>query len=660
MDPGDRRLVAIMFTDMVGFTMAARRNEAAALELLREQEVVVRQVVEVHGGREIKSTGDGALIEFPSVLRAGECAIALQHRLHDRNATQVERPIHLRIGIHVGDVESRGGDIFGSAVNIAARILSVAEPDGIALSEQTAHSLENRISLPIQSIGSRGLKGIDRPVNVFRVALPWSGPVEFSIESAYPRVAVLPLRNISPDPGDEYFADGLTDELVSVLGRLDGLRVIARSSVVAFQREAHPIAEISKRLGVTAVLEGSVRKAGDSLRVSLQLVDAASQEGLWSETFHRNLSDIFQVQAEIARRTASSLKIHLRKGEGGAVVKASTNNLEAYGLYLQGVHRLRTGNQDDAAEASDFFRRAIEADPDFAAAHAHLAHRLIGSIGESRPAREVLPEARRLVERALVLDPNSSEAHAAKANLAMQGDQAWGVAEAEFRRALELNPSDDTARTWFGLLLRSLQRFPEALEQFRAAVQLNPLASGAHGLIGSVYRIEGALDRAEEYLRGPFAGSLSPAAVHVALAYTYAYAGRDEDAKRELELGARRVDIYAELDAVVLKAALGDPGPARQLLEHLEAEAARRYVPLFSLALLAAATGDPEKAIAYFERDWTEGDRGLWYVYQGLACDSIRSDPRFIDMLRRMGLPTSTTFRRGKRDDGSEGRPGAR
>lgn len=647
-----------MFTDVVGFTSAARRNEALALDLLREQEIIVAQVVKAYDGREIKSTGDGALIEFPSVLRAAECAVELQHRIHERNRTQAERPIHLRIGIHVGDVESRGGDIFGSAVNIAARILSVAEPDGIALSEQTAHALENRISHPIESVGTRGLKGIDRPVTVFRVALPWSGPVAFSIESAHPRVAVLPLRNISPDPRDEYFADGLTDELISVLGRLDGLRVIARSSVTAFQRESHPIAEISKRLGVTAVLEGSVRKAGESLRVSLQLVDAASQEGLWAETFDRSVSDVFQVQAEIARRTASSLRIRLRRGDAGAVVKEATSNLEAYGLYLQGIHRLRISTFDDSA--TDFFRRAIQADPNFAAAHAHLAHRLIGSIGESRPAREVIPEARRLVDRAILLDPNSSEAHAARANLAMQADQAWGIAEAEFRRALELNPSDEDAHTWFGLLLRSLQRFPEALQQFQAAVELNPLATGAHGLICSVYRIQGALDRAEEYARGTLASSLPTPEVHSALAYTFAYAGRDEDARHELGLATGRRDFYSGLDATVLRAALGDSGPAHELLGRMEHEAVRRYVPLINLAILASAARETEKAIAYLEQDWSEGDRGLWFVYQGLAFDSIREEPRFSELLRRMNLPTSTTFRRRKRDDSSAGRSGAR
>jgi len=646
---GQRRLAAIMFTDMVGFTSAAQRHEARALELLREQEQIVKPIVSEHGGRLIKSTGDGSLIEFASALKASECAIEIQTRLHDRNKAQEAQPIRLRIGIHVGEVESRDLDIFGDAVNVAARILTVAEPEGVALTEQAAHQLQNKLPFPIEGLGTRDLKGIDRPVPVSRIVLPWSGPAQITERRNYPRLAVLPLRNISPDPNDAYFADGMTEELISVLGQVRELRVIARSSVARFQEQDTPVSDIGRELGASAVLEGSVRKSGSQLRISLQLVDVASQEGLWTQTFDRHMSDIFAVQAEVGERTAASLRIKLLGAEHAALSRPPTTNLAAYGLYLQGIHLMRSIRPEDNKAATDLFRRATEEDPSFSPAYSHLANRLLGSLGETRPAHEVIPEARTLIEKALLLDPMSSEAHAAKANLAMQGDLNWAIAEAEFRRALELNPSDPDARLWYGLMLRAVQRYAEASEQLRVVMELDPLSWAAHGLLVSVMRLSGDLDGAERLIRTSLRRFITPAAFHATLAYTLAYGGRMAEARQELSLATPEKNTPTDTDVAVLLARMGEPTAARTLLEETETRASERYVPLAQLALLAASVGEADKAMAYLEKDWSEGDRGLWFVYQGIAFDPIRSDPRFIRMLERMGLPTSAPFYRGGR-----------
>ena len=644
--PSTRRLTAIMFTDMVEFTAAAHRHEASALELLQEQERIVRPIVQAHRGREVKSTGDGFLVELPSALKAVECALEIQTRLHDRNAARDVRPIHLRIAVHVGDVESRDGDLFGDTVNIAARVLSVAEPDGIALTEQAVLLLQHRLSVPLESLGRRGLKGVDQPLPVYRVVLPWSGPTPPAPPEAFPRVAVLPLRNISPDPNDAYFADGLTEELVSVLGQVRGLRVIARSSVARLRTGDRPLPEVGRELGASAVLEGSVRKAGERLRISLQLVDVATQEGLWTQTFDRKMDDVFAVQSEVGERTAAALRVRMLGAAQAALHKPSRTNLAAYGLYLQGLHLARSLREPDQVLATDLFRRAIEADPSFASAYAHLAQRLLASIGDTRPAREIVPEVRPLVEKALLLDPESPEAHSAKGNLAMQGDLDWASAEAEFRRALELNPSDFEPRLWYAMLLRALQRYSEAEEQIRIVLELDPLNPSGPGFLASILRLQGNLEEAVRVAGTLLRPLVEPPDYHLHVAYTYLYGGQTEAARSELDQVRGPGPATRELDRAVLLARLGDPGEARIGLEAAEVASRTRYLSMLNLAVLAAATGDRERAIALIERDWTDGDRGLWYVYQGLGFDPVRSDPRFIRILERMRLPTSAPFYR--------------
>ena len=645
---GVRRLAAIMFTDMVGFTQAAQRHEALALDLLREEERLVRPIVAAHGGREVKSTGDGALVEFASTLQAVSCAVAIQRCLHERNAAADGSPIRLRVGLHVGDVEGRDSDIFGDAVNIAARVLSIAEPEGIALTEQVVHDIRNKVDLPIEELGPRVLKGVDRPVPLFRIVFPWSGPVPAPPALSHPRVAVLPLRNISPDPADAYFADGLTEELISVLGQVRELRVISRSSVARFQGQNRTIPEIGRELGASAVLEGSVRKAGDRLRISLQLVDVATQEGLWAQTFDRQLVDIFAVQAEVGERTASSLRVRLLGAERAALHRPSTTSLAAYGLYLQGLHLAASPTDEDHAASVELFRRAIQAAPDFTAAHAHLANALLGEIGEQKPAREVAPEVRRLIERALELDPEAAETHTAMGNLAMQVDLDWVRAEAEFRRAIGLSPSDLDARLWYGLLLRALQRYSEAADQARAAVELDPLSMRGFALLVSILRLSGDLEGAERITRASLQRLMPPPEFHCTLAYTYAYGGRVAEAQRELERAAEGGRPGVRQDSAVLRARLGDATDVRKLLTETERKGASTYTSPLQLATLAAAAGEPEKAFAYLERDWSEGDRGLWFVYQGICFDPIRSDPRFTALLERARLPVAAPFHRGR------------
>ena len=363
-----------MFTDTVGFSAAAQSDESAALRLLAEQAEVVRPVFQPFEGREIKSTGDGFLVEFESALRATQCAIEIQRRLHERNSRPGTVPIKVRIGIHLGDVEQRGSDIFGDAVNIAARVEPEAEPGGVCVSQQVYDQVRAKLPNSFEKLPPRELKNLRFPVELYRVVLSWGPPVTTTPLEGAPRIAVLPFVNFSPDPSDAYFADGLTEEMISGLSQLRAIRVLARTSVFSYKSTTKSVAQIGAELGVGSVLEGSVRKSGDRVRITAQLIDARSQEHLWSQTYDRKLDDIFAVQTEVARRVARALKIRLQRSESARLEGRHLPRPDSYLAYLKGRTLLRGqwGEQNFRAARAEL-ERAIELDPSNAWAYSGLA-----------------------------------------------------------------------------------------------------------------------------------------------------------------------------------------------------------------------------------------------------------------------------------------------
>jgi len=639
-----------MFTDIVGYTALTQADEESALRLLREQEDLVRPLLPAYQGREIKATGDGFLVEFESALRAVQCAIDIQQHFQERNARAGVQPIQLRIGIHLGDVEERGGDVYGDAVNIASRIQPLARPGGICLSAEVSTQLRGKIPNRFEKLESKPLKGLRLPVDVFRVVLPWETPEPTLDGSARPRLAVLPLTNISPDPSDEYFADGLTEELISSLSRLRGLRVIARTSVGQYKSTSKTVAQIGDELGVSSVLEGSVRKAGNRLRITLQLIDAGTQDHIWASSYDRELDDVFAIQTEIAEKTASALKLELLPPERESIQKEPTTNIAAYDLYLQGIHIDRQSVYEGLTESIPFFEEAIRTDPGFSQAYAHLANVLIGLAGDTLPAGATFRRAQELVARALELDPNSSDAHLARGNLALQHDLDWETAEAGFKRAISLNPSNANAHLWYAFLLRSVERYDDALREFRATAELDPLWPVPQWGLRTVQCLLG--DTASAIVSAEAARDREPANpyVHVRLGHMYADAGRMDDALVEAELSAGSVPTRVEVDRAYLWVRLGKSGEARRLLEALEAAARARHASPSWIAGLYAAIGEKEKALEWLERDGGEGAKSLWLRHQWSAYDPIRDDPRFRSMLERLHLPTG--------DKPDTGRPG--
>jgi adenylate cyclase len=501
-----RRLSALMITDMVGYTRLSQRNEALALRLLDEHNGIIRDSVASHGGREVKHTGDGFFVEFPSALQAVSCSIDIQRRLYERNQSISEgERFDVRIGLHIGDVVYRDGDMFGDGVNIASRIEPLALPGGVCLSQSVQAQVWNKIDRPLKSLGSKELKNVDLPMEVFRVVLPWEKKED---EKSKPqkldrnRLAVLPLVNISRSPDDAYFADGMTEELIYTLSKISGLRVIAQTSVMGYKGTTKAAREIGRELKVGSILEGSVRKAGDRVRITVQLIDVRSEEHVWSERYDRELADVFEIQSEISMEVAKGLKVFIKAASLSGAVEKPTERLDAYTEYLKGrqfwARRTRTG----LLKALEHFELAIAADPKFAEAYSGLAdcYTVLANQGHE-PAHAVLPKAKDAAKKALELDPDLAEAHASLGIVYLQFKEDAPAAEKEFAKAIARNPSYATARQWYSGALRAQMRYEEALGHAEKAIELDPLAHIMHVNAASILSELGRFEDAKAHLR---------------------------------------------------------------------------------------------------------------------------------------------------------------
>jgi TolB-like protein/Flp pilus assembly protein TadD len=634
---------------MVDSTQLAQKDERAALALIEEQEVLARSVVEEHHGRFVKSTGDGLLLEFESALDAVESAVDFQRRIHERNARPAVVPLRVRVGVHLGDVQRREGDIFGDAVNIAARVESVAEPGEVCISESVFGQVRNKVPYELVGLGARYLKGVTAPVELFRVELPWARagtpPTASSVVSGVPRLAVLPLANISPDTKDEYFADGLTDELISVLSKIEGLRVIARTSVVPYKSSSKSVAQIGAELGVGSILEGSVRKAGDRLRITLQLVDASSQEHKWSERFDCQLSDIFAIQTEVAESTAKAIRIELSERSRAAIRRPPTESLGAYDLYLRALRYRDEITSEGFRETVALLEEAIREDPQFALGHALLGNTFVAGAGDFLPHREGFSRARSCVMHALQIDPNLSDAHSALGNLMMQDEHDWSRAEGEFVHSLALNPSNSRARVHYATLLRVLGRYEEAERQARTATEIDPNWWTPRWIIVDIALERGEMGVAEELVRQLLRPDPNPVLTHLEFGAKYAELGRTDEARRELELAGKPSAPLLRIARAAVLSLLHDPTEARTLLDEVGSASDHEFISKDYVIGLYALVGERERALALLESTVKAAESGLWLRHRSFVFDSIRDDPRFEATLRSFHLPEQV-FRR--------------
>ena len=634
MSNGDRRLAAIMFTDLVGFTALSQRSESVALSVLDEQRELLRPVFIRHDGREVKTIGDAFLVEFPSALSAVKCAYEIQKTTKEfNNSLPEERRVHLRIGIHLGDVVESQGDISGDAVNVASRIESLADSGGVCLTRQVYDQVQNKFELPLISLGTRLLKNVSSSMEVYKMVMPWDATVAaLSGRRDASRIAILPFANISPDPADEYFSDGMTDELIAVLSKIGGLRVVARTSVMRFKGEKATANRIGQELKVGSLIEGSVRKSKDQVRITVQLVDTESEEQLWTETYNRNLQDIFSVQSDIAQQVAKALEVRLGVRENSALRREQTQNPEAYSFYLKGRHRWNLRSENEINRAIKYFEEAIGRDPGYALAYAGLAdcYSILGYYAFRRPVA-VYPRAKELAEKALSLNESIAEPHASLGEVLMQYFFDWEKAGSELDRALELNPSYATAHFWRATHHMALGRTDDSLTQVRKAVELDPLSmiilTDAARNLYLARRYDEAIN---QYQRSLDVDPNFPIA-HKGLAEVYAQIGKYDEAVSEIEraiaLSGRSIFILDDLGYIYARA--GKREDARKVLEDLDRLANDEYVPSYGRAVICAALGNKEDAMNWLEKAYDERNF-LVYLKVDPAFDTLRKEERFL------------------------------
>jgi adenylate cyclase len=615
----ERTLVALWFADIAGYSAHAAKDESGALRLVEILQGLSRETVPQYRGRVVKFVGDAVLAEFPSAELAVRAAIALSIGYREGSAA-TGRAQNLRIGVHLADVAvAADGDLYGDGVNAAARIQETAEPGQVVISQDVWRQLRGRRGFRFEHLGDRPLKGTG-PIGLYIVNVedgttrfPMSNIPKDSLSPESKRqairaLAVLPFADLSAEHDQEYFGDGVAEEILNALTKIGGLHIPARTSCFAFRGLRLDARDIGKRLGVDALLEGSVRKAGRRLRISVQLIDARNGYHLWSERFDREIADVFAIQDEIASSVVSALGLSLTQREERDLIKQSTTKVEAYEFYLRGRKLFHKWTRQNIDLGREMFERAVAIDPNFAAAWAGLATAHVHLFGcDSQPH---LDKAREASARALKLDPQSAEAHVAAAQgLSMQ--QRYADAAAEFERAIELDPTLFDAHYYFARSCFKSGDLKKSLRLFQQAQSVRPDDYQTIYLEALVLTQLGRGDEARK-------------AYQRALEFTTKYLDLQPDDARSYVLGAGALARLRETER------------AKEWADRAISLAPDDDAILYNAGCAFAVVGDKERALDALERAIGAGLEGGDWIPQDPDWEWLRDHPRFQALVRRL------------------------
>jgi len=634
-----------MFTDMVGYTALTQANEPLALEVLARHHRLLRPIFPKFNGREVKTMGDSFLVEFQSALDATNCAIEIQIFLHDYNqSSRDEWKVRLRIGVHLGDVVHEANDVLGDAVNVASRIEPLADAEGICVSEQVYDHVRNKISLPLTKLAPTDLKNVQFPIDVYRIVMPWEKENIESPASLDPkRIAILPFSNMSPDPNDEYFADGITDEIISSVSGISGLSVISRTSVMGYKGTAKKVKEIGRELEVGSVLEGSFKKAGNKIRVTAQLIDVAGDRHLWAQNYDRELHDVFEVQSDIAKQVADALRVRVLSPEIERIQKKPTESTAAYTLYLKGRHLWNKRELEDIKNAIRYFELAIEEDSNFALAHLGLADCytvLRSNFGTSfDPNHE---KSKAALEKAMELDPALAEAQATMGNLLLQ-DYRLREAEEEFRKAIASKPNYAMGHMWYYNMLIDQLRWEEALSQIEKAVELDPLSPVINANYASYYFTKKEFHNCVELLERLVALHPDYYLAHAMLGYTYGKLKMYEATRREFDawvgLMQKSFPLAKEEADLWMGYLRDDKETVRTVLSKIEGHLEKTTLSAVQVGGFHFYLDEIDTGFEWLERSFAKKEWDLLDIKAfDFYYDRVRSEPRYLELLSRLEL----------------------
>ncbi len=675
-----RELAAIMFSDVVGYTAIMGRDENEALRALDAHRGLLRSLLPKYNGRMVGEIGDGTMTVFHSAIDAVNCAREVQTSLHDQPELKV------RIGIHLGDVVFSNNTVLGDGVNVASRIHALAPPGGICVSASIHDEIRNKPGTSFKDLGQRRLKNVSRPIRVYQLVAsdrlmhpaeesagrrrnaiiagataaivaaltvlfmrsrspapaPASPPTPSVAQHTISSIAVLPLDNFSGDPKQEYFADGLTDELTTDLATISALRVISRGSVMQFKGDHRPpTPEIAKLLNVDAVVEGSVMRVGDKVRVTAQLIDARADKHLWAKSYERDSRDVLAMQDEIALAIAHEVNVELTPDEQARLTSAPVVNPQAYDAYLEGRYFFNRPSDENLTKAIAQFEEAIKLDPSFAPAYSGLSDVYVwAGINEGViTSAEAMTKARETAEKAVQLDDKSAEAHTSLAAFELFYKFDWAGCESEFRRAIALNPNYAFAHDQYGLALAFQGRLDEAVAEGRRAVELDPLSPQI--LLDAIFAIawqgnfQEAMDQADRALnldQNYFIPQLGKGWVYIA-------EGKVSAAIPSLQqANAIGSPLFCAAWLGYAYGASGDRPHAIAMIEEMNKRSLHGYVPPFNLAIVYPGMGDRKCALDYLDQAYAAHAQWLCWSKMDRIFDPLRKEPRFIALMKKMNF----------------------
>ena len=671
-----RQLAAIMFTDIVSYSKLMSQNEQLALDVMRTNRLIQKSLVEQYYGKWIKEIGDGVLAMFRTAYDSLQCAMAIQKAIREQCDHQV------RIGIHLGDITLEGDDAFGDGVNIAARIQSIADPGGIYVSESVFRAVRARSDHPVHDLGEIYLKNIVHPIRIYALVgdgLPSPSdqiqkPEVQKKKSLWPKVvdvpneeklidhhrkisdlsiAVLPFKNLSPDQENQYFADGVMGDILNKLQQMHELKVISQTSVEQYRNTTKAISQIGSELGVSYLLEGSVRKGYDEIMITAQLINARDDRHVWADNFTSTYSTkgIFKIQREIAEKIVSKLHLKISPEKISRITQPKTKNNNAYDHYLRGMFHWYQMTAQGLETALHYFELARDEDPNYALAYAGIAMVWGGYIQHGLvSSEEASPKVKEAAAKALALDSSLAEVHYMLGMAMLTGwwEWNWEVAEREFRKTIELNPNFAEVRIYYAHQLDIQGRLEEAEIQAKKAMEIEPFNSFIQVVYAMHLNLVRRYDESVKVLNNLLAMDPNNYFALSTLRSSYHNLQMYDEA---LEAWKKSFETKGDQEAVEALKRGNEEGGYRmalqQIAELLVARSDTSFITPWQIATLYTRAGKNHEALDWLEKSYQDRDANMTYISVDPIFDELRDDPRFGKLLREMKFPEKFENRNG-------------
>lgn len=667
-----RQLAAIMFTDIVGYTAMMQANEQKAVAVIKHYNSSLEKLVTQYNGQVLNYYGDGSLCIFPNATDAANCALDLQKELKD------DPGVPLRIGLHIGEVFFENEKALGDGVNVASRVQSLGQENTILVSGEFYDKIKNNLSFSTVSLGRFDFKNVVTSLEIYAVSneglfIPQRSKMEGKLKKTsgkkgiiiatsliilfcaagfliYKRfltgkandqsIAVLPFVDMSADKDQEYFSDGMSEELLNLLSKIPSLKVISRTSSFSFKGKNLDVRKIGENLGVENILEGSIRKSGNTIRITAQLIEVRNGTHLWSETYDREMKDVFVIQDEISKMIVDILKIELTGKHANQLARGFTKNTEAYEDYLKGRYHWNMRTDDGIKKAINYFEDAAKKDSNYAAAYAGLADTYLTLFDyDLMSIEESTSKAKEAAQHALKINPMLAEAHNSLAHINLH-EWKWEIAEKGFQKAIELDPAYVLAHHWYALCLTAIGKSNEAVNEMKKARELDPLSTRVNADLGMAYLAAKRYDEAIEQEKNTM--ELNPKAAGAYWIRGMAYQQKKmfgeaiKDYRQALELSPEDQNYLAALGHVY--ASSGNNSAARNILDTLFVLNKKEHVSPFFFALVFAGLNDKEMALEWLEKSYEEKSGSVRYLKMEPRLKNLRNEPRYAALMKKIGL----------------------